>query len=253
MSKPLEGRTALVTGSAAGMGRCHALLLARRGANVIVHDVNKVGAQETVAAVRDAGQKAHMIAMDIRNTAEFHEAIDVAAQTVGPIDILVNNAGVGGQRLLIEQIDEEAFDRMFAVHVKGAFFATQAVVPGMKTRRYGKIINITSNFAMGGSAYASHYSAAKSALSGFTKSWARELAPHNIMVNAVAPGILETEMTLNSVGKTGIQTLVDEIPLGRIAQPIDISYAVAWLASAEADMMTGQVVSPNGGATIVGI
>jgi 3-oxoacyl-[acyl-carrier protein] reductase len=137
--------------------------------------------------------------------------------------------------------------------VKGAFFATQAVVPGMKAQRYGKIINISSNFAMGGAGFASHYASAKSALSGLVKSWARELAPFNIMVNAVAPGILETDLTRNSIGVERIRAMAKDVPLGRIADPIDISYAVAWLASPETDFMTGQVVSPNGGVTIVGI
>lgn len=253
MADLLAGRVALVTGSAGGMGRSHAVLLAERGADVVVHDIKRNGAEEAADLVRRTGCRAHVIVCDIRETAAMQEAIGAAAEALGPIDILVNNAGVGGQGLLIEEIDEDTFDRMFAVHVKGAFFATQAVVPAMKARRHGKIINIASNFAMGGAAFASHYAAAKSALSGFTKCWARELAPYNIMVNAVAPGILETQMTLNSIGKERIQALADEIPLGRIAQPIDISYAVAWLASPEADMMTGQVVSPNGGATIVGI
>ena len=106
---------------------------------------------------------------------------------------------------------------------------------------------------MGGAAFASHYAAAKSALSGFTKSWAREFAPYKICVNAVAPGILETPMTLGSIGKERIDAMIKDIPLGRIAEPIDISYAVAWLACSETDFMTGQVISPNGGVTIVGI
>ena len=252
MAGPLDGKVALVTGAAAGMGRSHAILLAERGADVIVHDINGEGAGETAESVRQAGRRAHVIALDIRETSAFQEAIRSAAGEVGPIDILVNNAGVGGQGLLIDQIDEDTFDRMFAVHVKGAFFATQAVVPGMKDRRFGRIVNIASNFAMGGAPFASHYAAAKSALSGFTKCWARELAPFNITVNAVAPGILETDMTLGSIGKARIDAMAEEVPIGRIAQPIDISYAVAWLASPEADMVTGQVVSPNGGVTIVG-
>lgn len=253
MPQSLEGRIALVTGSAAGIGRSHAVLLAERGADVVVHDVNADGAHETAEAVRETGRRAHVIITDIRDTIELAAAIEAAATTLGTISILVNNAGIGGQGLAIEQIDEETFEHMFDVHVKGAFFATQAVVPSMKKQRYGKIINITSSFAMGGSAFASHYGAAKSALSGLTKCWARELAPHNIMVNAVAPGILETDMTLASVGKNRIRAAADAIPLGRMAEPVEISYAVAWLASPETDMLTGQVVSPNGGVAIVGV
>ncbi len=243
----------MVTGAAAGMGRSHAVVLAQRGADVVVHDVNGDGAEETAAAVRAAGRQARVIVMDIRDTDALVEAVQDAAAHLGSIDVLVNNAGVGGEGLSLEDVTEEIFDRVFDVHVKGAFLLTRALVPGMKQQRYGKIINITSVFAMGGSAFASHYAAAKSALTGLTKSWARELAPFNIMVNAVAPGVLETDMTLNSVGKDRIRALAEDIPLGRMAKPIDISYAVAWLASPETDMLTGQVISPNGGAAIVGI
>lgn len=253
MPGSLDGRTALITGSGSGMGRSHARLMAERGAAVIVHDIDEEGANETAAMVREGGGTAQVMALDIRDVAAFKDALRAKAAETGTVDILVNNAGVGGQGLAIEDIDEATFDQMFAVHVKGAFFATQAVVPGMKARGYGKIVNISSNFAMGGAAFASHYAAAKSALSGFTKSWARELAPHNICVNAVAPGILETPMTLGSIGKQRIEAMISDIPLGRIAETIDISYAVAWLAGPETDFMTGQVVAPNGGLPIVGI
>jgi 3-oxoacyl-[acyl-carrier protein] reductase len=253
MPRPLDGRTALITGSGSGMGRSHARLMAERGAAVIVHDVDAEGAHETAAMVRDGGGTAVVMAADIRDVTAFKTALAASVDETDAVDILVNNAGVGGQGLAIEDIDEATFERMFAVHVKGAFFATQAVVPGMKQRGYGKIVNISSNFAMGGASFASHYAAAKSALSGFTKSWARELASYNICVNAVAPGILETPMTLGSIGKERIDAMIPDIPLGRIAEPIEISYAVAWLAGPETDFMTGQVVSPNGGVTIVGI
>ncbi len=252
MSNSLDGRTALITGAGAGMGRSHALILAGRGAAVVVQDIDAEGAEGTMSLLRDAGVRCDMIVGDISDVAAMDDTIAKAAREFGPIDILVNNAGVSGQGLLIEDIDEATFDRMFSVHVKGAFFATRAVVPGMKQRRYGKIVNISSNFAMGGCAFASHYAAAKSALSGFTKSWARELAPHNIMVNAVAPGLLETKLTVDSIGTERIRAMEAEVPLGRLAEPEEISYAVAWLASPETDMMTGQVISPNGGVTIVG-
>ncbi|MGE0746814.1 MAG: SDR family NAD(P)-dependent oxidoreductase [Rhodospirillales bacterium] len=250
---PLDGKVALVTGAGAGMGRSHAGLLAERGADVIVQDVNGEAAETTAAEVRRHGRRCHVMVGDVQNVAALKQSIATAEAAMGRIDILVNNAGVAGQGLTIENIDEATFDRMFGVHVKGSFFATQAVLPGMKARRYGKIINISSNFAMGGSAFASHYAAAKSALSGFVKSWARELAPFNIMVNAVAPGLLETDLTRNSLGMERIRKMESEVPLGRLAKPVEISYAVAWLASPETDFMTGQVIAPNGGITIVGI
>lgn len=246
----LDGKVALVTGAGGGMGRNHAVMLASRGAAVIVLDRYQDAAEETAGQI---GARAHAVATDVTNVPALKAAIATAANAIGPVDILVNNAGIGGQGLAIEDIDEATFDAMVAVNMKGSFFATQAVVPGMKARRYGKIVNISSNFAMGGAAFASHYAACKSALSGFVKSWARELAPWNIAVNAVAPGIIETDMTLNSIGKDRIEGMAEDIPMGRIGTLNDISWAVAWLASDETDFMTGQVLSPNGGATIVGI
>ena len=167
-------------------------------------------------------------------------------------DILVNNAGGGGNRLAIEDVDCNIFDQMFSTHVRGTFFATQAVVAQMKERRAGKIVNISSIYAMGGSHFASHYSAAKSASSGLTKCWAREFAPWRINVNAVAPGFVATESRRASVSAEQIRERAEGMPLGRLCEPIDISHAVAWLAGPETDMMTGQVVSPNAGEVIVG-
>ena len=194
-----------------------------------------------------------MLVVDVRDVAALKAAIAATEREFTAIDVLVNNAGIGGQGLALADIDVARFDAMFQVHVRGTFFATQAVLPGMKGRRAGKIINISSSFAMGGVDFASHYAAAKSAISGLTKSWARELAGFNICVNAVAPGLLETNLTLGSIGPERIAAMGEEVPLGRLAEPVEISYAVAWLASAEADFMTGQVISPSGGVAIVGI
>ena len=248
----LEGRIALVTGAGGGMGRSHAVLLAERGADVIVHDVID-GIAETAAEIRAQGRRAHELRVDIRDVAALQSGVAGAEEAFGPIDILVNNAGVGGRRLTLDEISVEDFDRMFEVHVRGTFFATQAAVPGMAARGYGRIVNISSIYAMGGSPRASHYSAAKAAISGFTKCWARELAPHRITVNAVAPGFVVTGMTRGSNTDAQIAEREKGMPLGRFTRPEDISYAVAWLASDEAEMVTGQVVSPNAGEVIVGI
>ena len=220
----MDSRVALVTGAGGGMGRHHAVMLASRGAAVIVLDRFQDAADETADMIDG---KTLAVAADVTDVPALQAAIADAAKQTGPIDILVNNAGIGGQGLAIEDIDEATFDAMVAVNMKGSFFATQAVVPGMKEKRYGKIINISSNFAMGGASFASHYAACKSALSGFVKSWARELAPWNIAVNAVAPGIIETDMTLNSIGKERIDGMADDIPMGRIGTLDDISWAVA--------------------------
>ena len=244
----LEGKRALITGAGGGMGQSHAVLMARRGAEIIIHDIKDDGAEETADMVREQGAKATVVVADIRDIRTFTSAI----LNAGPVDILVNNAGVGGARRMVEEITEQVFNQMFEVHVRGTFFATQTVLPAMKDKKDGKIINISSIYAMGGNRNASHYAASKSAISGFTKSWAREFAPWNIKVNAVAPGFVVTEMTEASNSPENIAEREKSMPLGEFCKPIDISYAVAWLASAETDLISGQVISPNSGEVIVG-
>ena len=160
----------------------------------------------------------------------------------------------------IEEVDEASFDRMFGVHVKGTFFATRAVVPGMKERGAGKIVVTASTAGMTGIAGDSHYSGAKAALLGLTKAWAKELAPFGIHVNAVAPGATMTEMVMTklptreaALERVQERLAAGAVPLGRYAEPSEITAVVLFLASDEASFITGQVISPNGGEVIVGI
>ena len=248
----LTGLKVLITGSGGGMGRSHAVLMAERGADIVVHDLLRDGARETADMVRAKGRRTEVIVADVRKIGPFQRGIAKAIDAIGGLDVLVNNAGVGGKRRAIEEIDEAIYDEMFDVQVKGAFFATQAALPALKAGKDGRIINISSIYAMGGNANASHYAAAKSAISGFTKSWARELAPFNIKVNAVAPGFIVTGMTMGSNSPDKIKERSKRMPLGRFVEPVEISYAVAWLASREASMITGQIISPNSGEVIVG-
>ena len=253
MSLSLDGRVALITGAGSGIGRGHAVLMAERGADVIINDINADGLAETAEKAGVSGRRIHQIVADVRDIAAMTNAAKKAESAFGKIDILVNNAGVSGQRLAFEDITEEAYDRMVDINLKGAFFLTQAIVPGMKECRYGKIINTSSMYAMGGNNVAAHYSAAKSALSGLTNSLARELAEWNIMVNAVAPGFVLTGMTSPGRDEEGLKSRVEQVPLQRMSGEFDIAYTVAFLASDEADFITGQVISPNGGERIVGI
>jgi 3-oxoacyl-[acyl-carrier protein] reductase len=250
-SMKLAGKVAWITGSGRGMGRAHAELLARYGADIIVHDVLREEAAITAKAVEKLGRRVFVTYTDITDTAGIRAMVGEAEAALGPIDILVNNAGIG-QHLAIEDITLADFDRMFDIHVKGSFFCGQAVIPGMKDRRRGKIVNISSIWGMNGANTASHYCAAKTAILGLTKAWAKELAPWNIHVNSVCPGGVITEMPIKVQGWDRIREKEQKVPLKRWAQPEEVSGAVAFLASAEADFITGQSISPNGGETIVG-
>ena len=228
MSDRLDGRVALITGAGRGMGRSHALLMAERGADIVVNDVNGDNAGATAAMVREKGRRATVIEADVTDVAGFGERIAATEAEHGRIDILVNNAGIQGNALAIEDIDEAVYDAMTGVKMKASFFAARAVVPGMKTRGYGKIINISSSFAMEGSTSMSHYTGAAAGMLGFTKAWARELAPWKICVNAVAPSLVITDLTIASMGWDLIHEVERQIPLGRrTAKPEEISYAVA--------------------------
>ena len=190
-----EGRCVLVTGSGGGMGRSHALLFAERGASVIVQDVRAQAAEETADMIRKNNGRVAVAIADISDVGGFRAAIAKPQAELGPVDILVNNAGYGGKTPRFDEIDEPEFDRLFAVNVKGTFFATQAVVAGMKERHFGRIVNIASTFGIGGGPGLSGYSGTKGAILALTKTWARELAPFKINVNAVAPGLVITDMT----------------------------------------------------------
>lgn len=247
----MAGKVAWITGSGRGMGQAHALLLAERGADIVVHDVLVDEAVETAQRIEQMGRRVFVSHADVADPAATRALVEAATRQLGKIDVLVNNAGIGQHRSL-EDITIDDFDRMFAIHVKGSFFCGQAVVPAMKERRYGKIVNISSIWGMNGADTASHYCAAKTALLGLTKAWAKEFAPFNIHVNAVCPGGVITEMPIKVQGWEKIRAKEKKVPLGRWAQPEEVSYAVAFFASAESDFVTGQSISPNGGETIVG-
>ena len=246
-------KVALITGSGRGMGQSHAELLAQQGADIIVHDINEEWAEETAKLVRAKGRRTLVACADIAKPKAMQDVVRRAEAEFGAIDILINNAGVAAERFGIEEITEEWYERMFGIHVKGTLFTTQAVVPGMKKRRSGKIVNISSIWGMTGHKFGATYCAAKAALLGFTKSWAKELAPWNICVNAVAPGAVKTKMQAEVDSGDEMKRYLEQIPLRRFAEPAEMSYAVLFLASSESNFITGQVLSPNGGDTIVGI
>jgi 3-oxoacyl-[acyl-carrier protein] reductase len=247
----LRGKLALVTGSGRGMGRAHAVILAQHGADVIVHDIVPDRVAESAGIVRQHGNRVLEIVADVADPAAMEQAVKHIERDLGPISILVNNAGIGADRAVTEVIDEAMFDRMFDIHVKGTFFTTRAVLPGMKSLGSGAIVNISSIWGMVGHHFGSTYCAAKAAILGFTKSWAKELAPHHITVNAIAPGGVTSPMAIEKDGIDAVRERMAKVPLGRWAEPEEIAQGLLYLVTA--GFVTGQVLSLNGGDTIVGI
>ena len=249
--KQLKNKVALITGAGSGMGQTHAKVFAERGAVVVINDLNGEGLKDTGRIVREAGGQAVECVGDITEPDFVKAMIDDAISQAGGVSILVNNAGIG-EHCELEHDSPERLTQKLNIHVVGSFLCAQAVIPGMKEKKSGKIINISSIWGMNGHHTASHYCAAKAAMLGATKAWAKEFAPFNIHVNAVAPGGVLTPMPIKVQGMEKIREKEKKVPLGRWATPEEISYSVAFLASEESDFITGQVISPNGGETIVG-
>lgn len=243
-------KVALVTGSGRGIGRATAILLARRGLDVAVHDIELALAEETVGLIRSEGGQAASYAADVSDVAAMRRIVAGVEADLGGVDVLVNNAGIGSDRCPIESVTEQMFDRSIGVHVRGTLFVTQAVVAGMKQRRYGRIVNISSVQALVGWTEGATYNAAKGAIIAMSKGWAKELAPWTISVNVVAPGHTETEMVVKKDPPEVRAERAKTIPLGRYGQPEDMAHAIGFLASDEASFITGQVLSPNGGFVI---
>ena len=251
MTRRFENKVALITGSGRGMGYTDAELMAKEGASIIVQDIDAALVRDATEKLQAMGAQVYPIVSDVADVQTTQAKIGEAENHFGRIDVLVNNAGVGGGGTL-EEATEEIYYRIFDIHVKGSLFATQAVIPGMKERRGGAIVNVSSIWGMTGYPSNSEYCGAKAALLGLTKAWAKELVAWGIRVNAVAPGSVLTEMTL-SKGAAYIEAGKKRIPLGRWAQPEEMCQAVLFLASEQASFITGQCLSPNGGDTIVGI
>jgi 3-oxoacyl-[acyl-carrier protein] reductase len=242
----LPGKVALVTGSARGIGKAIVERFAAEGAAVVVSDVaNEAGACETLAAVEGAGGKGMVEMFDVGDSAQVENAVKNILAAQGRIDILVNNAGITRDGLLM-RMSEEDFDAVIKTNLKGTFLLTKAVSRHMIKQRSGRIVNMSSVVGMMGNAGQSNYSAAKAGIAGFTKSMARELGSRGITVNAIAPGFIKTAMTA-SLPETVQKSFMDQIPLGRFADPEEVAELALYLASDAAGYVTGQVIGINGG------
>ncbi|HZW67389.1 MAG TPA: 3-oxoacyl-[acyl-carrier-protein] reductase [Pseudogracilibacillus sp.] len=242
----LTGKNALVTGSSRGIGRSIALELGRLGANVAVNYAgSEQKAQEVVEELEELGVKAFKVQANVADEADVKRMIKETVDTFGSLEILVNNAGITRDNLLMRmKVDE--FDEVIETNLKGAFLCTKTVTRQMMRQRYGKIINIASIVGVSGNPGQANYVAAKAGLIGLTKSTAKELASRNILVNAVAPGFITTDMT-DELTEEQKEAIFATIPLARLGDPEDIAHVVAFLASDKAKYITGQTIHVDGG------
>lgn len=244
--RKLEGKVAVVTGASRGIGRAIALKLADEGAKVVVnYSGSQAKAEEVVTMIQENGGEAIAVQASVSQTEEVTVLMDKAVKTFGSLDILVNNAGITRDNLLM-RMKEDEWDDVLATNLKGVFLCTKAVTRQMMKQRAGRIINISSIVGVAGNAGQANYVAAKAGVIGLTKTTAKELASRNILVNAIAPGFIETEMT-DQLSEELKQGMLTQIPLAKLGQPEDIAKAVAFLASDDANYMTGQTLHIDGG------
>jgi len=244
--RKLEGKVAVVTGASRGIGRAIALKLADEGAKVVVnYSGSQAKAEEVVARIQENGGEAIAVQASVSQSEEVIALIDTAVKTFGSLDILVNNAGITRDNLLM-RMKEDEWDDVLNTNLKGVFLCTKAVTRQMMKQRAGRIINISSIVGVAGNAGQANYVAAKAGVIGLTKTTAKELASRNILVNAIAPGFIETEMT-DQLPEELKQGMLTQIPLAKLGQPEDIAKAVAFLASDDANYMTGQTLHIDGG------
>jgi len=241
----LADKVAIVTGSSRGIGRAIAVRLAQEGAHVVVTATNLDGVNKVAAEIEQLGRKALAIATNIADFTQAEILIKSTLDKFEKIDILVNNAGITRDNLLVRMSNDE-WDEVINVNLKGTYNCIRAATKTLMKQRAGKIINITSVVGVIGNAGQANYSASKAGIIGLTKAAARELAPRNIQVNAVAPGFILTDLTRH-LAEDVQEKLSASIPLGRLGTGEDVAALVAFLASADSDYITGQVVHVDGG------
>jgi 3-oxoacyl-[acyl-carrier protein] reductase len=242
----MKDRVAIVTGASRGIGRAIAIELGKDGGKVLVNYAGRAeDARETARLIHAAGGQAIVEQADVSRAEDAERLVESALAAFGRIDILVNNAGITRDGLLLRMKDED-WQAVLNTNLTGAFHMIRAVARPMMKQRFGRIINVSSVVGLIGNPGQANYVSAKAGLIGLTKSVARELASRNITVNAVAPGLIDTDMTA-SLPEDAVAKMLDGIPLGRIGSPADVAGAVAFLASDAASYITGQVLSVDGG------
>ncbi len=246
MCKTLEGRVALVTGGARGIGKAICARLAKEGAAVVMVDIMPDVAEAAAAEFRAAGYEAMAAGANVAKMEDAEATVKATIEKYGKLDILVNCAGITRDNLLM-RMTEEDFDAVIAVNLKGTFNFIKAAIRPMMKNRYGKIVNISSIVGRAGNAGQVNYSASKAGVIGMTKSVAKELGSRNIMANAVAPGFIQTPMT-DKLPQEAREAFLNAIALKRLGQPEDVANVVYFLASPDSDYVSGQVINVCGGS-----
>lgn len=246
----LKNKVALITGARQGMGKSHAIALANQGAKVVVTDINQTDCQKVVDKIKNSGGEAIAFKLDVSDKSEVDSVVAEIVKKFGQLDILINNAGIVQFKPFLE-LSEEDWDRTIDINLKGEFLCAQAAAKVMKEREGGVIVNIVS-VAMGqqgiGMPNIAHYCASKGGIAAMTEALAAELAPFNIRVNAIAPGLIETPMidVVKSDPKM-LEAMLQRVPLKRVGRPEEVSELVVFLASDSSSYMTGAVVVIDGG------
>jgi 3-oxoacyl-[acyl-carrier protein] reductase len=245
-SLALSGRVALVTGGSRGIGRAIVEALARRGAAVAFsYREREEPAREVVRTLSAEGARVWTAACDVADEDQVQRLVAAATAELGPIDILVNNAGVTRDGFLM-MMDREKWDAVLRPNLDGAFFCTRAVVRSMLVRRWGRVINLTSPSAVAGLPGQANYAASKGGLIGLTRTLSRELAPRGVLVNAVMPGLIQTDMTA-AIPEPTREAHLRNVPVGRLGSAAEVAEVVAFLSSNAASYITGQVIGVDGG------
>jgi 3-oxoacyl-[acyl-carrier protein] reductase len=240
-----RSRVALVTGAGSGIGRAIAEKLGKEGERVVVNDLKGEAADEVVAGIKESGGEASSAPGDVSDVEDVDRIVAAAREAYGSPEILVNNAGFLQQKRFVD-LTVEDFDRMIAVHLRGTFLCTRAVLPEMLSRGGGIVVNVASQLGQIGGIELCHYSAAKAGIIGLTKSLAREVSAQGVRVNAVAPGPINTELILG-LSEEWQRAKAAELPLGRFGEPAEVAETVAFLVSDGATLYVGQTLGPNSG------